>query len=179
MKAWLIAIFTIVFISAGTFLYVMYSSAMNPLQDREEEAIAFAEEHISFHSVSSVNRYHGARSYQVIDALNEEDEPIFIWVEERFTVNEPRIYDEFETEVEEEEEEPRRIIIRRQDSGISREEVENHIQNELTISRLNSIRLGMIGRTPVYEVNYISEDGRQSYYYLTFEEGRYIRHYQF
>lgn len=179
MRAWIIAIFTIVFISAGAFFYVMYSSAMDPLQDREEEALAFAGEHITFHSVLSVNRYHGARSYQVIDALNEDDEPVYIWVEERFTVVEPRIYDDFETEIEvEEEEEPRRIIIRRHDSGITFEEVRDHIDNELDISRLNSIRLGMIGRTPVYEVNYLSEDGRQSYYYLTFEEGRYIRHYQ-
>lgn len=179
MKGWITAVTLIIFMIAGMTVYLLYTAAKDPLEDREQDAVEFARQHVTFQEVESIDYYHGTRAYQIINTQNDEGEHIYIWVEERFSVDEPIIHDDFETDIKQEEEEPRRIIVRKQSDGISKEDVHVHIQDTLSINRLNSVKLGMIGRTPVYEVNYISSEGRQSYYFVTFEEGRYVRHYQF
>ncbi|AOM82839.1 cell wall elongation regulator TseB-like domain-containing protein [Salisediminibacterium beveridgei] len=179
MRGWITAVLVIVFMAGMTTFYLLFTSAQSPLEEREIEAIEFARQHTTFQEIEQMEHFHGTRSYQVIDTQNEQGEDIFIWVEERFEVDEPVINDDFEPDIEQDDEEPRRLIIRRHSEGISKEDVNAHIRDHLEIDRLNHVKLGMIGRTPIYEVNYISTEGRQSYYYVTFEDGRYIRHYQF
>lgn len=179
MKGWITAVLIIVFMAGVTTLYLLFTFAKSPLEERQIEAVEFARQHTSFQEVEQIEHFHGTRSYQIIDTKNDEGEDIFIWVEERFEVDEPVINEDFETDIEQDDDEPRRLIIRKQSEGISKENVNAHIRENLEVDRLNSVKLGMIGRTPIYEVNYISTEGRQSYYYVTFEDGRYIRHYQF
>ncbi|PYZ94545.1 hypothetical protein CR194_03150 [Salipaludibacillus keqinensis] len=161
MKAWIISISVIGFtVMLGLSIY-LYQVIAEPIRDRQEQAVSLAGEQLDFTEVRGVEYYHGRRSYQIIDAVDEDGNDVYIWVEERDDEDEPNI----ET--------------RLHSDGLSKQQVIDIAQQELTMERLKSVQLGMIGSTPVYEVNYIDELDRHSFYYLTFEDGTYIRHYQF
>jgi uncharacterized protein YpmB len=161
MKAWIISI-SVIFLTAILALsYYLYKETADPIRERQEEAIILAEQSIDFSEVKEVNYYHGRRSYQIIDAVDDEGNEIYIWVEENDNLDETN------------------IEVRQQSEGLTKQEVIEIALGEITIERLKSVRLGMIGSTPVYEVNYIDDEKRHSFYYLTFEDGTYIRHYQF
>lgn len=161
MKAWIISISVILLVTVLALSYYLYEVTADPIRERQEQAILLAEQSVDFSQVRKVDYYHGRRSYQIIDAVDADRNDIYIWVEEK---------DDSEKE---------NIEVRRQSEGLTKQEVIDIVQDEITIERLKSVRLGMIGSTPVYEVKYIDDEKRHSFYYLTFEDGTYIRHYQF
>lgn len=162
MKAWIISISIMITVGFFAFCYYIYEITSEPLEMRENAAVQLAEQQIALAEVRDVNYYHGRRSYQVIDAMDEEGNELYIWVEE---TDEP--------------DDPATIEVREKSDGLTREEVLGLARDELSISSLKSVRLGMIGSTPIYEVNYVDDMDRHSFYYVTFEDGTYIRHYQF
>ncbi|WP_096188667.1 cell wall elongation regulator TseB-like domain-containing protein [Evansella halocellulosilytica] len=165
MKAWVISIASIIFIGLIAFFLIMYTVTGNPLNERQEMAIEYALNETELVDVTNVDYYHGNRSYQVVHGINESDEEIIVWVEE--------------IEESDEEERDRRTFVRNKDEGMSVDQVRQLAYDRLDISSLQNIRLGVIGSTPVYEIVYTDDADRHSFYYVTFDEGSYIRHYQF
>jgi len=161
MKAWIISISVIFLATILALSYYLFEVTADPIRERQEKAVLLAEQSVDFSGVREVNYYHGRRSYQIIDAVDTDGNDIYIWVEENDDPDEAI------------------IEVRLQSEGLTKQEVIEIAQGEVTIERLKSARLGMIGSTPVYEVNYIDDEKRHSFYYLTFEDGTYIRHYQF
>lgn len=167
MRAWIIAGLIIVISSFMAFFYYMYTNISEPLIARENEAIRIAKEETELVEVVDIDFYHGRRSYQVIEGTDKNGEEIYVWVEE--------LTDEQIAE----NKEPR-IFTKKKKEGITKDEVRQIVQNRLEIKELVSIRLGMIGETPIYEVTYVDESDRHSFYYLSFEDGSYVnRHYRF
>lgn len=161
MKAWIISISVILLATIIALSYYLYEVTADPIRERQEEAISLARQSVDFSQVTKVDYYHGRKSYQIIDAIDSNENDIYIWVEEN------------------DEPDKATIEVRRQSEGLTKEDVIDMVQDEITIEKLKSVRLGMIGSTPVYEVKYIDDEERHSFYYLTFEDGTYIRHYQF
>ncbi|WP_280768189.1 DUF5590 domain-containing protein [Salipaludibacillus daqingensis] len=165
MKAWIISI-SVIFIAVLVGIsYYLYDMTAEPIRDRQDAAISLAEQTVDFSEVRGVDYYHGRRSYQVIDAIDADGEDIYIWVEE--------------TEEADDDSDEINIEVRQHSEGLTKQEAIDIAQSDITIDRLKSVRLGMIGSTPVYEVNYIDDEKRHSFYYITFADGTYIRHYQF
>lgn len=162
MKAWIISISIMIIVGFLAFGYYIYHVTTEPLETRENSAIQLAAEQVDIAEVRDVDYYHGRRSYQVVDAIDSEGNELYIWVEEN----------------EGSDEDPT-IEIRDHSEGLTRDEVVALSQEELSITRLKSIKLGMIGSTPIYEVNYVDDMDRHSFYFVTFEDGTYIRHYNF
>ncbi|WP_416149746.1 DUF5590 domain-containing protein [Salipaludibacillus sp. HK11] len=179
MKAWIISISVILLATVIGLSYYLYEVTADPIRDRQDEAITLAGETVDFSEVREVNYYHGSKSYQIIDAVDDEGNDIYIWVEEIKEIEEIDESEETNEIEESEESEEAKIEVRLQSEGLTKQEVIEIVQDELIIERLKSVRLGMIGSTPVYEVNYIDDEDRHSFYYLTFAEGTYMRHYQF
>ena len=190
MRAWLLAILIIILISGSAMLYMLYANAKNPLHDRQQEVESIALEETDAVEIREVDYYHGTRSFQVMDAVDEEGEEMYVWVEEQeaeedieedldLTDENENEENEEENNEEENEDEERLIMQRYQTDGVTKEDVAGLAQGELDMERLKSVRLGAIEETPIYEINYIDDSGRQSYYYVTFEDASYIRHYQF
>ncbi|MCR6106615.1 DUF5590 domain-containing protein [Salipaludibacillus agaradhaerens] len=188
MKAWIIAISVMVVIGIVAFSIYIYNVTMDPLTLREDQAVAIAREEVDLEEVIDVQYYHGRRSYQVIDGINSAGEEIYIWVEELTEEDEDK--DNLDTdnseeasdneeENENEEERTPTIKTRLHSEGLTREEALEIAQSELDIKKVNSVKLGMAGSTPVYEISYIDTSDRHSFYYIRFEDGTYIRHYQF
>ena len=166
MKAWIIAGITIVCIVFFGFFYYMYDTISDPLSARENEAVNLAQKETNLADVDNIDFYHGSRSYQVIEGRDDHGEKVYVWVEEL-------------KEEQKEDNVSSRIVMKFKHEGITKEEVGEIIDSELAVKELMSIRLGMIGVTPIYEVTYIDEDDRHSFYYLSFADGSYInRHYQ-
>ncbi|MCR6096480.1 DUF5590 domain-containing protein [Salipaludibacillus agaradhaerens] len=188
MKAWIIAISVMVVIGIVAFSIYIYNVTMDPLTLREDQAVAIAREEVDLEEVIDVQYYHGRRSYQVIDGINSAGEEIYIWVEElteededkdNLDTNNSDEASDNEEENENEEERTPTIKTRLHSEGLTREEALEIAQSELDIKKVNSVKLGMAGSTPVYEISYIDTSDRHSFYYIRFEDGTYIRHYQF
>jgi uncharacterized protein YpmB len=190
MKPWIISISVMIVIGIVAFSIYIYNVTLDPLTLREDQAVAIAREEVDLEEVIDVQYYHGRRSYQVIDGINSDGEEVYIWVEELKEDDEDKDKDDLDTnnneeasdnEEEEEKEEERTPTIktRLHSEGLTREEALEIARSELDIKKVNSVKLGMAGSTPVYEVSYIDTSDRHSFYYIRFEDGTYIRHYQF
>lgn len=151
------------------FFYYMYTNISQPLNNRENVAVSIAKEETDLMEVIDVDFYHGRRSYQVIEGIDQQGEEIYVFVEERI-----------EEETKETEKNNLHILTINKNEGITKEEVREIVQNKLEMKELISIRLGLIGETPIYEVTYVDKWDRHSFYYVSFEDGSYInRHYRF
>lgn len=166
MRAWIIAGIMIICILFFGLFYYIYVTTSDPLSARENEAVNIARKETNLAAVKNIDFYHGSRSYQVIEGSDDAGKGVYVWVEEL-------------KEEQKEENVTARIVMKFKHEGITKEEVREIVDSELEMKELISIRLGMIGVTPIYEVTYIDEDDRHSFYYLSFEDGSYInRHYQ-
>ncbi|UTR14665.1 DUF5590 domain-containing protein [Salipaludibacillus sp. LMS25] len=188
MKAWIIAISVMVVIGIVAFSIYIYNITLDPLTLRQDQAVAIAREEVDLEEVNDVQYYHGRRSYQVIDGMNSAGDEIYIWVEELTEKDEDQRDDNTDNneeasdnneESEDEEEWKPTIKTRLHSDGLTSEEALEIARSELDMKKVNSVKLGMAGSTPVYEVSYIDTSDRHSFYYLKFEDGTYIRHYQF
>ncbi|MBU9723911.1 MULTISPECIES: DUF5590 domain-containing protein [Bacillaceae] len=205
MKGWIIAIF-ILFLSIGIGIsFKVYQVTSEPLVDRLEEAKELVLNHTELLDVNYVNYFHGRRSFQVFEGKDQDGNEHFVWVEEliedediepgSIEIDDIPISDTTENEVDvtedtdesedmeeqdhvEKEREPQ-IITRLKNEGLTSSDVRSIIQDRLNINELKSISLGIIGSTPVYEIIYVDNDERHSFYYMTYHDGTYIRHYQF
>ncbi|GEL07429.1 DUF5590 domain-containing protein [Salisediminibacterium halotolerans] len=177
MRTWILAALLIFLLLSLSALYMLYASASSSLTEDSDVTEALALEHSSAAEILDMDYYHGTRAFHVFDAADDDGERLYVWVELEDSDEEER--DENEADNNQESDDERFVAERYHDEGISKDALREEVQSELDILRLNGIRLGMIGETPVYEVNYIDASGRQSYYYVTFEDAAYIRHYQF
>lgn len=167
MKAWITAGIIIVLTSFFAFFYYMYTNTSEPLMVRENLAVKIAKGETDLAEVIDVDFYHGRRSYQVIEGLDRDGEEIYVWVEE------------LTKEQMKDKQEPH-IFTKYKNEGVTKEDVKEIIQKRLEMKELISIRLGVIGETPIYEVTYVDQSNRHSFYYLSFTDGSYInRHYRF
>lgn len=166
MKSWIIALVTMLIVGFIGFSYYMYEAISAPLIERQQETLSVIETMEGLHQIQSISYYHGRRSFQVFEGKNDDDEEIYIWVEEL-------------TEEQKEEDNEPQIIMRTKAEGITQQQVRDIVHSRLDIKQIKGINLGIIGVTPIYEVIYEDQSNRQSFYYVTFEDGTYIRHYQF
>ena len=164
MRSWIIPIIIIVVCALSGFGYLLYAAVSEPLSERQEKALDIAYSETNLTDVINIDYYHGRRSFQVIEGIDDAENEIYVWIEE--------------LDEEDEEAEPQ-IFTRLKEDGLTKQEVRSIVSSRLNISELKSIKLGIIGSTPVYEVTYSDQVNRHSFYYITFEEGTYIRHYQF
>ncbi|MFA9556186.1 DUF5590 domain-containing protein [Evansella sp. AB-rgal1] len=165
MKRWIFPFIVIILTAFIGLFYYLYMEIKEPLQSKQAHITQVALSETDLDSVKQVDFYHGRRSFQVIEGKDSNGEDMFVWIEELINENEGNT-------------EPQ-IITRYKSEGITIGEVRSIVQSRLSITQLKSIKLGIIGNTPIYEVIYIDDANRHSFYYLTFEDGEYIRHYQF
>lgn len=176
MKKWILV--TLLVFAAGSiiFLFMIYSSASSPMNERQQAAQEQAEEQFDLSEIEYTNFFHGTVSYQVFDAINEDGEEIYIWMPEEIDEDDAVI--QSNPEVEEEDAADPQPIVRLHSEGITEQEALAAAQSGADVAEVRSIRLGIIQTSPVYEVNYRDSSGRYGFYYLSFEDGEYLRRYE-
>ncbi|PYZ98387.1 hypothetical protein CR205_07275 [Alteribacter lacisalsi] len=174
MRGWILAGTAVLGLVTAVSLYLLYQSAASSQITGSDQAKAYALAEGYLTEVERADYYYGRRAYTVLSGEDQNGEAAYVWIEQQAEANED---EEDDAENSAEDWEPR-VVVRTQDEGISREEAEEIASRELEIQEWKQVRLGMIGDTPVYEMVYIDTDNRYSFYYLSFDDGSYIRHYQ-
>jgi len=134
----------------------------------QNKAIALAKEYVKdLRTINDVDYYHGTIAYNIVYGTNEKNEEIIVWVP----------YDTSNS----------KFIVKKSNEGWSKEKVKKYvIANENPLKLIN-IRLGAevikdhrtnkIETTPLWEVTYIDQENRYTYYFLKFVDGSFVKKY--
>ncbi|ADC51178.1 hypothetical protein BpOF4_15645 [Alkalihalophilus pseudofirmus OF4] len=138
----------------GTSAYA-YHIIRAPLVESYNEAkdLALSNQHLQ--TVEGAHYYHGTEAYYVLTGTNDDNDEMIVFVG-----------DDLETVHE----------LKRAD-GISYDQAMEIAQRELPDRKIEKIRLGYTRGVPVYEVMYNDQNARTGYYYLTFEDGSFLKRY--
>jgi uncharacterized protein YpmB len=156
MKKW--GIIMIVFvILAGIGTASIYVKSVQPKQDAEEQAAQKAKKVYDLKEIIGTQTYYGSHTYYIVNAKNKKNEKVIIWVPKN--------------------DKKRDMIVKKENSGISREEVISLVQKERNPEEIKSIRLGMENEIPLWEITYVDHDNSFTYYYVNFQTGKFLKRY--
>ncbi|WP_017727990.1 cell wall elongation regulator TseB-like domain-containing protein [Halalkalibacterium ligniniphilum] len=154
IKKWVIVGLVLFFtLTIGLSVYA-YQVIRSPLLESQEQATSYVLEEGLLSSVTDVEFYHGTAAYIVLFGIDEDGDESIVWLNEE---NE--------------------AIVRKAEDGITFEQAREIAEAELPIQELRSIRLGIEVNRPIYEITYFDNEERQSYYYVTFEDGTFVKRY--
>lgn len=134
----------------------LYTNVSEPIKNSEKEALSYLKANAAeFTNVKQVNFYHGSESYQVFEGTNKDEDMVFIWVAMSLDNH----------------------IVKEKAAGLAIEEVVLYTEEELKSKEIISIKLGIENSLPLYEIIYKDQQDRYSYYYISFKDGTYLKHY--
>lgn len=167
MKKWLyiIPLLLVIIIWQATTLYL---ESMSYQKNGEKKAIAFAEVHVKdLSSITDAEYYHGRLAYTVLYGTNEKNEDIIIWVPDSKKKG--------------------KLIIKKTSEGWSKEKVKKYVIANQNPLKLKDIRLGAevikdnrtnkTETTPLWEITYIDQEKRFTYYFMKFDDGSFVKRY--
>ena len=154
MKKWIFAI-TIVIVAIGLYGVQIYSATMDKKIPKESKAVEIAKEEGKLTEVTDVDYYNGKSAYAVVQGLNEKEEEIIVWVPEK----------------------KGNVLVRKKDEGISEKKALQIVESERHPKEFVKVKLGAENDVPLWEVTYIDQEGRYTYYYLEFQDGKYAGYY--
>ncbi|MFV8828333.1 DUF5590 domain-containing protein [Alkalihalobacterium sp. APHAB7] len=156
MKKWVITIVCALLIAAIGMSIYFYQNMRSPITEQEQLAIERALNETEIGIIEDVSFYHGTQPYVVIKGQQEDGETDLIaWVGQ----------------------EAESIVVKPAKNGLTEEEVRQFAVSELAPKRLLAVRLGLENRLPIYEITYIDQNDRYSFYYITFEDGTFVKRY--
>ncbi|WP_088102174.1 DUF5590 domain-containing protein [Halalkalibacter urbisdiaboli] len=155
MKKWFMVTsisFVLLLLGASVLSYYVVRA---PLEKGYEQAEKYVLNQEVLHEINTIHYYHGTDPYYILYGLNEELEETIVWLRQDFE----------------------EVVSRKASEGITTEEVINKVKDDLGIPTVQKVRLGFERGLPVYEVVFIDEDNRQGYYYITFDDGTFMKRY--
>lgn len=165
MKKWLLLLLAILLALVWKVTDI-YINTYQHLNIEQQNAIEKAKKTNDLEKVENIEYYYGKTSYQVVYGNNKENESIIVWVSE----------DETED-----------MIVRKATEGWTKEQVMEQVLKERDPMKIIDIRLGaeLITNTrtgkeevrPLWEVTYLDEQQRYTYYYLSFSDGSFLKRY--
>ncbi|WP_102345806.1 cell wall elongation regulator TseB-like domain-containing protein [Bacillus sp. Marseille-P3661] len=165
MKKWvlIVSVLLIVAIWQATTIYLNTTKYQ---ENAEQKAIEFAKKNSNIDVITDVEYYHGSLAFHVVYGQTETNKDIIIWVPENKDGN---------------------ILIKNASEGWTKEKVRQHVENQQTPKKIIDIRLGAeamkdnrteeIKITPIWEVTYIDQQNRYTYYFLKFIDGSFVKRY--
>ncbi|CAM3868326.1 peptidase M4 [Bacillus cereus] len=163
MKKWIFAII-IVIVASGIYGAYVYNKAMENKIPKESKVVEIAKEKAKLTKVKSVDYFNGKSSYTVVQGTDEKGEQIIVWVPEK----------------------KGDTIVRKKSEGISEKEAIQRTAEQVDDGSKESkskpkeilkAKLGVENNIPLWEVTYIDDENRYSYYYLEFKDGKFLRRY--
>jgi uncharacterized protein YpmB len=153
MKKWILLIIIVVLIT-GLGVY-SYQTIREPLHHQYKQAERYVLEKSLLHTISKITYYHGTDAYYVFKGMTDEDEEVIVWVSEAFDSHQ----------------------VANVSDGISEDEAIAIVQKEDEIKRIQNVKLGFERGLPIYEIVYVNNENRKGYYYVTFEDGTFMKRY--
>ncbi|NNU90470.1 copper amine oxidase [Anoxybacillus sp. CHMUD] len=154
MKKVLIAFVCLLF--TALFLYIdAYSDAVSSKNESEQRAMKQAEKQGIIH-IDDVYTYRGSDVYVIVIGKNDEGEQMIAWVTEKGKI----------------------VDVRKASEGITKQQAQSSIKTYHP-KEVVSVKLGMEKGIPLWEITYIDERDRYSFYYVRFEDGAFLKRYHF
>ncbi|AIK36068.1 peptidase M4 [Bacillus pseudomycoides] len=154
MKKWIFAII-IVIVAIGLYGVHVYNATMEKKIPKESKVIEIAKEKAKLTKVKTVDYYNGKSSYAVVQGVDEKGEQIIVWVPEK----------------------KGNVLVRKKNEGISEKKALQIVAGERKPKELVKAKLGAENDVPLWEITYIDQEGRYTYYYLEFQDGKYAGYY--
>ncbi|MBE7118896.1 DUF5590 domain-containing protein [Bacillus cereus] len=163
MKKWIFAII-IVIVASGIYGAYVYNKAMEKKIPKESKSVEIAKEKAKLTKVKSVDYYNGKSSYTVVQGTDEKGEQIIVWVPDK----------------------KGNVLVKKKSEGISEKEALQRLAEQATgkgdkpkpkPKQIVKVKLGAENDIPLWEITYIDQEDRYTYYYLEFQNGEYAAHY--
>ncbi|MFC4322687.1 cell wall elongation regulator TseB-like domain-containing protein [Litchfieldia salsa] len=160
MKKWILVTFIVVVILLSWRITSLYQSTMNYKLDEQEKALLKVKEEELLKTVNEVSTYYGTAAYHVVIGDTHSGEKKIIWVPEDAKKD---------------------TIIRKQDEGVTKEKALSKLYNnpDLDPKEIRSIKLGVEWDSktskdrPIWEIIYLDQNDRITYYRSFFSTGDY------
>jgi uncharacterized protein YpmB len=145
----------------------IYHVSISFQKNGENKAIAYAEEKVkALSSITDVEYYHGRLAYTVLYGTDDNKEDIIVWVPDSKNG---------------------KLITKKASEGWSMEKVKKYVIANQNPLKLIDIRLGAevikdnrtnrTETTPLWEVTYIDQEKRYTYYFMKFVDGSFVKRY--
>ncbi|WP_413380581.1 DUF5590 domain-containing protein [Alkalihalobacillus sp. 1P02AB] len=155
MKKWIISSIFLLFITFLGVAFYMYQLVREPLTEAYEQVLVYVENEQLLNDISDISYYHGTETYYVITGEDEDGDMAYLWLKEDLS-----FYDLY-----------------KQSDGITAEAAMAIVNQDYGAEEVVQVRLGYERKMPAYEVMFIDDENRQSYYYVTFEDGAFMKRY--
>ncbi|PFK47395.1 peptidase M4 [Bacillus cereus] len=154
MKKWIFAII-IVIVAIGLYGVHVYNTTMEKKIPKESKVVEIAKEKAKLTKVKSVDYFNGESSYTVVQGVDEKGEKIIVWVPEK----------------------KGDVLVKKQSEGISEKDALQIVAKEQKPKQFLKAKLGAEKNVPLWEVTYIDDENRYIYYYLAFQDGKFLKRY--
>lgn len=163
MKKWIFTII-IVIVASGIFGAYVYNKAMEKKIPKESKSVEIAKEKAKITKVNTVDYYNGKSSYTVVQGTDEKGEQLIVWVPDK----------------------KGNVLVKKKSEGISKKETLQKLAEQATgegaepkpkPKEIIKVKLGAQNDIPLWEITYIDQEDRYTYYYLEFQNGVYAGHY--
>ncbi|MBY0595428.1 cell wall elongation regulator TseB-like domain-containing protein [Bacillus bingmayongensis] len=154
MKKWIFAII-IVIVAIVLYGVHVYNATMEKKIPKESKVVEIAKEKAKLTKVKTVDYYNGKSSYAVVQGVDEKGEQIIVWVPEK----------------------KGNVLVRKKNEGISEKKALQIVAGERKPKELVKVKLGAENDVPLWEITYIDQEDRYTYYYLEFQDGKYAGYY--
>jgi len=155
MKKWILFVFIIV-ISVIWIGFDTYKYANEYHQQRSEQARMRAKEIESSLAVTEITFYNGNQPYTIIYGEDADQKEMIICV--------PASADH-------------EVLVLDPSKGITAEQAVSILKEDRQPVSIKSVNLGVEQNIPIWEIIYINQQNRYTYYYLTFKDGEFIKRY--
>jgi uncharacterized protein YpmB len=135
----------------GNLYYIIRSDEIKS----NKAAIAEITKSTDLDVVENVNFYFGSSPYRVVSGKTKSGESILVWMNE----------------------ETKEITIKSEEEGWSKDQVLQRVKEERDPANIKSVRLGMEGNRPIWEITYLDKEQRLNFYYALFETGEFVKRY--
>ncbi len=154
MKKWLLLLF--VFILITVFVAInTYQNAFDYQREQSNKATLVALKEEPNLEISDVTFYNGNSSYTIIyGKINNKEQIVCVPTNDK-----------------------EQVIVVNPEKGITADEAINLLQKEQNPLEIKSVNLGIEQNIPIWEIVYLNQKNRYSYYYVTFKDGEFIKRY--
>ena len=147
-KKWILVIVGLVFL-AGWQAYYLYNEVNAKPEKKEAEAVEVAKKEENLASIKNVDHFFKNETYYVVEGENEDGRDMIVWVGE-----DKKVYSESAKK------------------GLSEGQMIDYVKANHDAKEIIDIRLGMEDEIPLWEVVYLDDQDRYTYYYGYFETGK-------
>ncbi|WP_078546132.1 cell wall elongation regulator TseB-like domain-containing protein [Litchfieldia alkalitelluris] len=160
MKKWIIFVSIFIFLLVGWGFISIYQATVNVKFSEQEKAILKVQEDGILESIVEATTYYGTEEYQIVTGIDSNGDEVIVWVPTN---------------------EKKDMIKRNASEGVTKEEALDILLSnpELHPKEVWSIKLGMEwdAKTskdrPIWEIIYLDENDRITYYRSFFSTGDY------